>query len=89
MDGAHSSENRWTLGFQGAGMATPYRLMQLWSTPNEVDRRHQASRWEPLATSGPGWWNLELPTKDLCPAVDIGLVVDVHGAALCKTLHAL
>ncbi|CAH2242308.1 jg25222 [Pararge aegeria aegeria] len=25
MGGAHSSENRWTLGFQGAGMATPHR----------------------------------------------------------------
>ncbi|CAH2215457.1 jg22718, partial [Pararge aegeria aegeria] len=24
MGGAHSSENRWTLGFQGAGMATPH-----------------------------------------------------------------
>ncbi|CAH2216769.1 jg5257 [Pararge aegeria aegeria] len=38
--------------------------------PNEVDRRHQASRWEPLETSGPGPWILELSTKDLCPAVD-------------------
>ncbi|CAH2270128.1 jg7662 [Pararge aegeria aegeria] len=25
MGGAHSSENRWTLGFQGVGMATPHR----------------------------------------------------------------
>ncbi|CAH2210503.1 jg8969 [Pararge aegeria aegeria] len=27
MGGAHSSENRWTLGFQGVGMATPHRLI--------------------------------------------------------------
>ncbi|CAH2235688.1 jg18057 [Pararge aegeria aegeria] len=37
---------------------------------NEVDRRHQTKRWEPLKTSGPGPWILVLPTKDLCPAVD-------------------
>ncbi|CAH2268888.1 jg21159 [Pararge aegeria aegeria] len=34
--------------------------------PNEVDRRQQTSRWEPLETSGPGPWILELSTKDLC-----------------------
>ncbi|CAH2268230.1 jg1880 [Pararge aegeria aegeria] len=26
---------------------------------------------EPLETSGPGPWILELSTKDLCPAVDL------------------
>ncbi|CAH2264892.1 jg5712 [Pararge aegeria aegeria] len=31
--------------------------------PNEVDRRHQTSRWVPLEASGPGSWNLELPKK--------------------------
>ncbi|CAH2267603.1 jg11889 [Pararge aegeria aegeria] len=25
MGGAHRSKNQWTLGFQGAGMATPHR----------------------------------------------------------------
>ncbi|CAH2269199.1 jg1722 [Pararge aegeria aegeria] len=25
MGGAHSSENRWMLGFRGAGMATPHK----------------------------------------------------------------
>ncbi|CAH2240129.1 jg6383 [Pararge aegeria aegeria] len=47
-----------------------YWETQCWSAPNEVDRRHQASRWEPLETSGPRPWILELCTKDLCPAVD-------------------
>ncbi|CAH2209463.1 jg27118 [Pararge aegeria aegeria] len=42
MGRAHRSENRWTLGFQGIGVATP----------NEVNRRHQTNRWEPLETSG-------------------------------------
>ncbi|CAH2256264.1 jg22622 [Pararge aegeria aegeria] len=41
-----------------------------WRPRKEVDRRHQTSRWEPLEASGPGPWILELPTKDLCPAVD-------------------
>ncbi|CAH2244235.1 jg20179 [Pararge aegeria aegeria] len=27
-----------------------------WSNPNEVDRRHQARRWEPLDTSGTKPW---------------------------------
>ncbi|CAH2232923.1 jg12426 [Pararge aegeria aegeria] len=36
-----------------------------------VDRRHQTSHWEPLEKSGPaGPWILELPTKDLYPAMD-------------------
>ncbi|CAH2230418.1 jg1921 [Pararge aegeria aegeria] len=47
----------------------------LWSAPNEVDGRHQTSHWEPLETSGPGPWILELPTKDLCPAVEPKSVV--------------
>ncbi|CAH2265472.1 jg10057 [Pararge aegeria aegeria] len=59
----------WTLGFQGVGMATPHKT-QCWSAPNKVDRRHQTSRWEPLETSGPGPWILELSTKDVCPEVD-------------------
>ncbi|CAH2212897.1 jg1411, partial [Pararge aegeria aegeria] len=25
ISGAHSTENRWTFGFQGAGMTTPHR----------------------------------------------------------------
>ncbi|CAH2209441.1 jg23259 [Pararge aegeria aegeria] len=65
MGGAHCLENRWTLGFQGAGMATPHRKTQRWLARNEVNSRHQ-SRWEPLETNGPGSWILELPTKYLC-----------------------
>ncbi|CAH2262739.1 jg14963 [Pararge aegeria aegeria] len=37
---------------------------------NEVGRRCQTSRWEPLETSSPGPWILELPIKDQCPTVD-------------------
>ncbi|CAH2245121.1 jg11765 [Pararge aegeria aegeria] len=68
MGGAHSSENRWTLGFQG-GRATPRRKAQRWSSLDHVDRRHQTGRGEPLDTSGPESWSLERPTKDLCPSV--------------------
>ncbi|CAH2267021.1 jg6720 [Pararge aegeria aegeria] len=64
MGGAHSSENRWTLGFQGVGVATPHRLTHCWSTPIQVDTRHQASRGEPLDISGIESWSLERPTKD-------------------------
>ncbi|CAH2207706.1 jg6814 [Pararge aegeria aegeria] len=53
MGGAHSSENRWTLGFQGVGVETPHRETQRWTTPNQVDRRHQASHGEPLDTKRP------------------------------------
>ncbi|CAH2235184.1 jg16172 [Pararge aegeria aegeria] len=59
MGGAHSSENLWTLRPQGVGVATSHRQTQCWSTPNQVDRRHQASRWEPLDTRGPESWSLE------------------------------
>ncbi|CAH2256909.1 jg11035 [Pararge aegeria aegeria] len=40
------------------------------SAPNDVNRRHQTSRWEMLKLSGPGPLILELSTKDLCPAED-------------------
>ncbi|CAH2216012.1 jg7112 [Pararge aegeria aegeria] len=43
MIGAHSSENRWTLGFQGVGMATPLVFsgsplaISMHCTRNEID----------------------------------------------------
>ncbi|CAH2269800.1 jg1101 [Pararge aegeria aegeria] len=49
-------------------MATVHRLTQRWSTPDEVDRRLQASRWEPLETSGPEPVDFGTPYKR--PAVD-------------------
>ncbi|CAH2229555.1 jg19693 [Pararge aegeria aegeria] len=45
MGGEHSSEG-------GGGMAALHCLAQRWSTPKEVDRRHQARRREPLDASG-------------------------------------
>ncbi|CAH2263633.1 jg10924 [Pararge aegeria aegeria] len=59
--GAHSSENRWTLEFQGVGV----------STPNQV----KASRGEPLDKRGKESWSLERPTKDQCPAVDVNRLI--------------
>ncbi|CAH2241601.1 jg3935 [Pararge aegeria aegeria] len=70
MGGSHSSKNR-PLGCHGVGVAIPQR----WSTPNQMDKRHQTSRGEPLDTSGPESWSLELPTKDLCPAVDVNQLI--------------
>ncbi|CAH2265724.1 jg4973 [Pararge aegeria aegeria] len=70
MGEAHNSENRFALGFQGAGMPTPHWQTQRWSAPNEVDRRHSTSRWKPLETSSAVPWVLGLLTKDLCSAVD-------------------
>ncbi|CAH2239495.1 jg21502 [Pararge aegeria aegeria] len=40
-------------------------------TANEVDRRHQARRREPLDISGTKPCNLKLPTKNLFAAVDV------------------
>ncbi|CAH2240535.1 jg6450 [Pararge aegeria aegeria] len=57
MGGAH----RCTLGSQGAGMAAPTGKRSVGRPPNEVDRRHQAHRREPLDASGTKLWNLELP----------------------------
>ncbi|CAH2232084.1 jg4758 [Pararge aegeria aegeria] len=64
MGGVHSSENGLTLESQGAAMPARHSA-QRWSTSNEVDGRHQARRGSTKL------WNLELPSKYLCPAVDV------------------
>ncbi|CAH2233521.1 jg10803 [Pararge aegeria aegeria] len=56
---------------QDVGMATSHVKTQRWFAPNEVCRRHRTCRWEPLETSGPGPWILELARKDPCPAVGV------------------
>ncbi|CAH2254219.1 jg14381 [Pararge aegeria aegeria] len=64
MGGAHSSDNRWTLVSQGAGMST-----QRWSVQRGGQKTSSES--EPLETIGPGPWTLELATNHQCPAVDV------------------
>ncbi|CAH2235406.1 jg13265 [Pararge aegeria aegeria] len=68
MGGAHSLENRSTLGSQDVGMATPHRLTQHLSTTNVED----APRWtDDIKRAAESSWILERPTKDLCLAVDV------------------
>ncbi|CAH2240789.1 jg2489 [Pararge aegeria aegeria] len=50
MVGAHGSKNCWTLESQCAGMATPHRKTQRWSTLNEEYKRHIASHRKALET---------------------------------------
>ncbi|CAH2266215.1 jg17801 [Pararge aegeria aegeria] len=67
MGGAHSLEKRWTLGFQGAGMATP----QVNAAMVGPQRGGQTTSNDTLGAAGnkrPR--TVESPTKDLCPAVD-------------------
>ncbi|CAH2232881.1 jg1201 [Pararge aegeria aegeria] len=72
---ARRTDGRWGSKVLEWRPHTGKRCMQCWYAPNEVDRRHQASRWQPLDTNGPGPWILELSTKDLCPAVDFKVEV--------------
>ncbi|CAH2234662.1 jg17939 [Pararge aegeria aegeria] len=73
MGRAHSSQNRWTLGFKvlewrpRTGKRNEGRPPTRWTD----DISHQASRWEPPEASRPGPWIVVLPTKDLWPAVDV------------------
>ncbi|CAH2241263.1 jg3324 [Pararge aegeria aegeria] len=69
MGGAHRSENGWILRSQGAGLAAPHWYAQYWSTPRKWtdDIKRVAS----LDTSGTKPCNLELPSKELCPAGDV------------------
>ncbi|CAH2268724.1 jg24615 [Pararge aegeria aegeria] len=58
MSGAHSSENRWTLGFQGVGMATPH------STINDIIRRSLATAHVPAVLEPTYPPNLGLARSD-------------------------
>ncbi|CAH2268259.1 jg15890 [Pararge aegeria aegeria] len=61
MSGAHSSENRWKLGFQGAGMATP-RKPSVGRPPTrwtDVIQRVAGGRWEETAEDRVFWNSLQ------------------------------
>ncbi|CAH2216958.1 jg21612 [Pararge aegeria aegeria] len=79
MGRAHSSENRWTLGLKvlECRPSTGKRSVA-WPPTRWTDdiRRVAGSRWGPLEASGPGPCIVELPTKDLCPAVDVDWLSD-------------
>ncbi|CAH2268960.1 jg15985 [Pararge aegeria aegeria] len=82
MGGEHSSENRWTQGFQGARMTTNVRTGSYLSAAALIGLHRggqtmSTSRWEPLGKRGHGTWFVEHPTKDLCPAASRRQSVEV------------
>ncbi|CAH2237348.1 jg12062 [Pararge aegeria aegeria] len=60
---ARRTDGRWGLKVLEWRPRTGKRSLDRPPTPD--------SRWEPLEPSGPGPCIVELPTKDLCPAVDV------------------